>query len=221
MRSFRHTASLGLIFMVVGSAMASDQASAPADKAPTPSPIGRKIDNFSLPDVHGKDHSLAEYKDSKVLVIAVLGTECPLARVYAPRLQALAGEYESKGVKFIAVDANSQDSLSDIATFAKTQNLTIPVLKDMENKVADLLGATRTPEVFVLDNERVVRYAGRIDDQYGFKTGAGYAKPRLAHRDLAAALDEVVAGKEVTNPLVSADGCLIGRVKRGGKGDVT
>jgi mono/diheme cytochrome c family protein len=99
--------------------------------------------------------------------------------------------------------------------------LTMPVLKDMENRVADLLGATRTPEVFVLDQDRVVRYAGRVDDQYGFKTGAGYAKPRLARRDLAEAIDELLAGKEVSHPAVKADGCLIGRVKRGGKGEVT
>jgi len=214
MRSFRCLASLGLILMVAGAAVA-------ADAEPTPSPIGRKIADFSIPDVHGKDHSLSEYKDSKLLVIAMMGTECPLARVYAPRLQDLAAEYESKGVKFISVDANSQDSLEDIAHFIKTHNLTMPVLKDMENKVADLLGATRTPEVFVLDGDRVIRYAGRIDDQFGFKTGAGYAKPRLAHRDLAAALDELLAGKPVTNSLVTADGCLIGRVKRDGKGDVT
>ena len=78
-----------------------------------------------------------------------------------------------------------------------------------------------TPEAFLLDRDRVVRDWGRIDDQYGFKTGAGYVKPKLNERFLANALEEVLAGKPVTKPVVKADGCLIGRVKHQPHGDVT
>ena len=88
------------------------------------------------------------------------------------------------------------------------------MLKDNNNEVADRFGAVRTPEVFVLDKDRVVRYWGRIDDQYGFKTGAGYVKPKLTERDLADAIAEVLAGKEVSKPVVKADGCFIGRVAK-------
>lgn len=185
------------------------------------SPVGRKVAAFSLPDHRGKQFALDDFKDKRAIVIAFVGAECPLAKVYAPRLAALAAEFAPQGVAFLAVDANLQDSLSDIAGFAQVHKLPFPVLKDLGNQLADKLGATRTPEVFLLDADRTVRYCGRIDDQYGFKTGAGYVKPKLNERNLADAIAEVLAGKPVSKPTVKADGCLIGRVKRDAKGDVT
>jgi hypothetical protein len=86
-------------------------------------------------------------------------------------------------------------------------------LKDLENKIADAFGATRTPQVFVLDQDRVIRYQGRIDDQYGFGSGVGYAQPKLRSRDLGNAIDELLAGKEVSVALTEAKGCIIGRVR--------
>ena len=68
---------------------------------------------------------------------------------------------------FVGIDANAQDALTKIAAFAQQHEIDFPILKDLENKVADQFGAERTPEVFVLDQDRVVRYRGRIDDQYG------------------------------------------------------
>jgi peroxiredoxin len=176
-------------------------------------PIGKSIADFSLPDYRGKVYSLADYKD-KLVVVAFIGTECPLAKTYAPRLRDLAAEFEKQGVAFVAIDANQQDTLSEIGAFARSHEITFPVLKDNNNEIADRFGAVRTPEVFLLDKAHVVRYWGRIDDQYGFKTGAGYVKPQLHSRDLADAVTQVLAGKEVVNPIVKADGCFIGRVAK-------
>ena len=190
-----------------------------ADTAGTP--VGKKVGNFSLPDFHGKTRSLDEFKD-KLVVLAFVGTECPLAKSYAPRLRDLAAEFEKQGVAFLGVDANMQDSLTEIGTFARIHGITFPMLKDNNNELADRVGAVRTPEVFLLDKDRVVRYWGRIDDQYGFKTGAGYVKPKLNHRDLADAITEVLAGKQVSTPVAKADGCFIGRVaKNKPHGEVT
>ncbi len=174
------------------------------------SPIGKKIENFSLPDFHGNAHALADY-DGKPVVVAFVGTECPLAKNYAPRLKELAAEFEDQGVAFLAINANVQDSLSEIGDYVRSHELTFPVLKDNNNVVADQMGAVRTPEVFLLDKDHVVRYWGRIDDQYGFKTGAGYVKPKLRERFLADAITEVLAGKDVAKPVVEAHGCFIGR----------
>ena len=86
-----------------------------------------------------------------------------------------------------------------------------PLLKDPGNAVADQFGAQRTPEVFLLDGQRRVRYWGRIDDQYG----VGYARPQALRKDLAAALDELLAGKDDQRAGDSRrSGCFIGRVKR-------
>lgn len=185
------------------------------------SPIGQKVANFSLPDAHGKRVALDDYKD-KVVVLAFVGTECPLAKRYAARLRDLSAEFAKQGVAFLGIDSNLQDSLQEIDAFARTSGVTFPVLKDNNNEIADRLGAERTPEVFLLDRERIVRYWGRIDDQYGFKTGAGYALPKLTQRDLGDAIEEVLGGKSVSRPVVKAEGCLIGRAtKRQPKGDVT
>jgi peroxiredoxin len=184
-------------------------------------PVGTTVEAFALPDFYGKTHGLEDYRDQCV-VLAFLGTECPLAKHYAPRLRDLAAEFERNGVAFLGIDSNVQDSLSEMATFARLHGVTFPFLKDNDNIVADRLGAGRTPEVFLLDRQHVVRYWGRIDDQYGFKSGLGYAKPNKGEPFLATAIDEVLAGKEVTRPAVPPHGCLIGRVNKAAPhGEVT
>src|SRR5690606_35722416 len=80
-------------------------------------------------------------------------------------------------------------------------------LLDTQNRLADVFGAQRTPEVFLLDANRVVRYQGRVDDQYGI----GVQRNEPGRRDLAVALDEVLAGQTVSVPRTEAVGCIIGR----------
>ncbi|MBI3837251.1 MAG: redoxin domain-containing protein [Planctomycetia bacterium] len=176
--------------------------------------VGKQVDEFSLQDFRGKSHALSELKDSKVIVLAFLGVECPLSKLYGPRLAEIAKEYESKSVAFLGIDSNRQDSITEMAQYAKVHNIGFPLLKDLNNQVADQLAAARNPQVFVLDSNRVVRYAGRVDDQYGFQTGSGYSRPKTSRRDLALALDELLAGKEVSQPATQAIGCLIGRVRK-------
>src|SRR5205814_2112383 len=83
--------------------------------APDPTPIGRTIDDFTVRDVFGRPHALAEWADSKLFVVAFLGTECPLSKLYGPRLDELAAEFGPCGAAFIGVNPNAQDSLSDVA----------------------------------------------------------------------------------------------------------
>src|SRR5688500_10185447 len=129
------------------------------------SPVGQKAQEFSLKDYRGKTHQLSDYADRELLVIVYLGTECPLAKLYAPRLSELHTKYAEQGVGCLGINANRQDSITEIAAYARIHDLKFPVLKDVGNVVADQLGAARTPEVFLLDHDRVVRYHGRIDDQ--------------------------------------------------------
>ncbi|MBX7166882.1 MAG: redoxin domain-containing protein [Pirellulales bacterium] len=169
--------------------------------------VGTTVADFQLPTSSGETWSLADASEASLLVIAFMGTECPLAQLYAPRLEALARQYESRGVRLVAVDANAQDSLEEIKAFAEQFNLTFPVLKDEGARVADALGATRTPEVFLLDASRTVRYHGRVDDQ----GRVGFVRLEVGRNDLAVAMDELLAGKPVSQPELPAIGCLIGR----------
>ena len=165
---------------------------------------------FRLPDVRNLSNrrmvSVAA-GDNIATVVCFLGTECPLAKLYAPRLCRLATEFPD--VRFIGINSNRQDSGEDVAAYSEAHDLSFPVLKDHRNEVADQFGALRTPEVFLLDKELVVRYQGRIDDQYM----PGISRQSPTQNDLQIAISELLSGKEVSVPKTQAVGCLIGRVK--------
>ena len=180
---------------------------------PGDTPEGKPV-SFKLQDFRGAWHRPEEAGEGKVVVLAFLGTECPLASLYAPRLGELARAYEKKGVAFFGIDANQQDAPSSLSRFAREHDVPFPLLKDVGNELADRLGVERTPEVFVLDAGRVVRYRGRVDDQFGF----GVHRPSPTRRDLVAALDDLLAGRTVATPRTEPVGCRIGRVAKG-RGD--
>jgi mono/diheme cytochrome c family protein len=146
-------------------------------------------------------------KDAKLVAVVFLGTECPLARLYAARLNQLATDYADKQVRVVGIDSNVQDTPEEIAEYVREHDVKFPVLKDPDNLVADQFHAVRTPEVFLLDGSRTVRYHGRIDGQYL----PGVQKTQEQRRDLAEAIDELLAGKDVSQPQFEAVGCFIGR----------
>jgi peroxiredoxin len=156
-----------------------------------------QVAGFSLKDSGGKTVSLSDFRDKKAVVVVFTGVECPLASQYNTRLKELHEEFADKGVQFLAIDSNSQDSAEAVAEYAKKRELPFPVLKDEDQKVADLVGAKRTPEAFVLDARGTVRYHGRIDDQFGI----GVQRLKPTRRDLADAIAELLDGKPVSNPL--------------------
>src|SRR5438552_18406695 len=94
----------------------------------TVQPSARPISNFSLEDYRGKEWSLAEFSDKPVVVIAVMGTECPLAQKYLPRLEQLSKEYADRGVAFLGINANRQDSLAEIEAQVRTAEVSFPML---------------------------------------------------------------------------------------------
>jgi peroxiredoxin len=177
---------------------------------PAKNPVGQQLPKFELRDYLGAAHSSDEWVQKKAVVVAFLGVECPLAKQYGSRLAELAAKYEPQGVVFVGIDANQQDSLAEIAHFAREHKIEFPILKDPGNAVADQCGAQRTPEVFVLDASRTVCYWGRIDDQYG----VGVARQAASKNFVAAALDDLLAGKEVREAASTPVGCFIGRVQR-------
>src|SRR5262245_45889716 len=85
-----------------------------ADPSATASPVGKQIEAFTLKDYLGAEHSLAEWKQSKAVVVVFFGTECPLVARYGSRLAELAAKYKDAGVQFVAIDSNQQDALEEI-----------------------------------------------------------------------------------------------------------
>ena len=94
-------------------------------------------------------------------------------------------------MQFLAINSSGQDSFTRVSAHAQEHDVPFPVLKDFDQKVADAFGAQRTPETFLLDADRVIRYHGRIDDQYG----VGVRREKPARRDLEEAIDELLAGQ--------------------------
>jgi peroxiredoxin len=138
-------------------------------------------------------------------VFCFLGVECPVARLYASRLEELVTRYRDRGVQFIGVNSNPHDSAEEVATAAAELGLTFPFVKDASQQVARRLAATRTAEVVVVDAAGHVAYRGRIDDQYA----PGVTRPTPTRHDLAEALDAVLAGRPVASAETTPVGCLI------------
>ncbi len=199
----------------------------PRDEIPPPAPepstlataaalderIGLPIEDFTLDDFYGQPHSLSDFADRQIVVVAFLGTDCPLVQQYTPRLMKLAERFDTKQVAFIGINSNRQDSITEMQEFAESHGLTFPLLKDQGNLVADQFKAVRTPEIFVLDRERCVRYWGRVDDEFGVKQGVGYQRLVEVRADLEVAIQELLDGRSVSQPVAGSYGCHIGRIR--------
>ncbi len=144
-------------------------------------------------------------EDAPAVVICFLGTECPLARKYAPRLQRIADQWKARGVVVIGVDSNLQDTAREIEEFRQANNIRFAIAVDADQRALELLGARRTPEVVVLDRRRAIRYQGRIDDQYL----PGLAKPEATVHELHDAVEAIVSDKPILVAKTEPVGCLI------------
>lgn len=169
--------------------------------------VGKPAPSFALRDTAGRVHDSSALRAKKAVVLVFIGNGCPMVTTYLPRLNELSREFEPKGVQFFAINSNRHDSLDEVTQHAKEHSIAFPVLKDERNVVADQFGARRTPEAFLVDADGVVRYQGRVDDQFG----VAFRRAQTGRRDLANAIDELLAGKTVSVPTTPVEGCLIGR----------
>lgn len=186
-----------------------------AAEAPKVLPIGSPVPDFSLPGIDGKTHALAEYKDSKVLAIIFTCNHCPDAVAAAGRIETLYQTYKDKGVAVVAVNANSKeglrpdelgyspfgDSVEEMPAFAKEHGWTLPYLYDgATQQFAIACGAQSTPHVFLFDADRKLRYTGRMDD-------AGRSKAPVEKSYVVNAIESLLAGQEVKEPVTRSQGC--------------
>lgn len=166
-----------------------------------------RVKDFMLEDAGGTPHELYALSEEKpATVILFLATQCPIATDYAERIVALVKVYDEKGVQFVGINSNKQEKVKEIREYSEAHGFEFPVLKDPENKIADYFGARRTPEVFLLDAERVLRYTGAFDNS---------PKEPTKHY-LRDALDLVITGKDIpkSSKKTRAVGCTIKRVRK-------
>jgi len=160
-----------LFLLLAGTTLAQDQKQAPAVIDPVKAGIGR---TFTDPTV------AIALQDVKVLVVAFSGRDCPVSKLYKPRLDKLAKEYSPRGVRFLTVSS-------------------------VDKAFVALFGPERSTETFVLDAKAVLRYRGAVDDQYGI----GYVKDATSKTYLVDAVEALLAGKAPPVPATEAPGCAV------------
>jgi peroxiredoxin len=170
--------------------------------------LGDPAPKFSnLKGVDGKSYSLDSFKDKKILTIVWHCNHCPYAKAYESRFNDAAKDYAPKGVGFLAINSNDpveypEDDYPHMVEHAQKHGLVFPYVFDATQQVAEAYGAMCTPHVLVFDAQRLLRYQGRFDGEKDNPT-AGRA------RELRAALDAMLVGAPVKDPITAAFGCSI------------
>jgi len=198
----KRLASFSLLSLVLAFAFVVSARTTDAD-IPAPPIIGSTIADFSLPDTSGASHSLATLRGKNGTVLIFIAVQCPVSNAYNERMEKLAQDYKARGVNVVGINANSTESAADVKDHASRNNLTFTILKDNGNKIADVLGATRTPEAYFLDASNKLLYHGRIDNSRDIT--------QVNSSELRDALEATLAGKPVPKNTANAFGCSIKR----------
>lgn len=170
---------------------------------PAPPAIGTMIDDFKLPDTDGAERSLKSLTGKNGAVLIFISVQCPVSNAYNERMEKLAQDYKAKGINVIGMNSNNTEPAPAVKTHASDKHLTFTILKDDGNKIADRLGATRTPEAYVIDASGKLVYHGRIDNSQKVEG--------VTSNDLREAMDEMLSGKPISKTGGAAFGCSIKR----------
>jgi len=178
--------------------------------------IGGIAPDFNLVGIDDKNYTLDSFSDADVLVLIFTANHCPTAQAYEARIMKMVNDYKNKGVSVIGISSNNPDALrldeygytdigdsfNDMKKRAKDRNYNFPYLYDGDTQVvAKAYGAIATPHVFILDKERKLRFAGRIDD--------GENPKNITSHDTRNAIEAILAGKKVPVETTKVFGCSI------------
>jgi peroxiredoxin len=161
--------------------------------------VGAVAPDFTMPTVEGRSFSLAQaQKTHTAVVILFISTICPYSNYYNDLIRDLSAQFAKKGVAFVGVNSGTLETTEEARAHAVRHGHAFDVIKDRESRVADLLDARRTPEVFLLDPSGTLRYHGRIAS-------------KITAPDLRNALDALLEGRPIRPAETKAFGCAIPR----------
>jgi peroxiredoxin len=179
--------------------------------------IGASAPAFSLPGVDGKTYTLESFKESKILMFVFMANHCPTAQAYEDRILQLYQEFFPRGVEIVLVSSNDPkalcleeigysdlgDSFDEMKIRARDKNFPMPYLYDGDRQeMAKAYGPTTTPHVFVFDNQRKLRFCGRIDEMEN-----PYEK--VTQHDTRNAIMALLEGRPVPVEKTKTFGCSI------------
>jgi len=191
--------SLSCCWLAIVAAVSSGAEPLPAERL-----VVRGLDGTGIPfaDLLGAD--------GRAVCFAFLHPACPLAQEYAPVLQDLAKRFAGAGIRFVGIVCE-YDEPAEIAAYRREFGIAFPIHLDPDFALAEALDATTTPEVVLVDRDRRIRYAGRIDDRYKLR---GVMTPGDAEPELANAIGDLLAGRDIREPKTKAAGCPLDRPER-------
>ncbi len=169
--------------------------------------VGSTAPDFKLKGVDGKEYSLGAFADRKAVAVIFSCNHCPYVLAWEDRMIAIQRDYEARGAALIAINSNNaaaypDDSFENMVKRSQQQGFGFPYVHDETQDVAHAYGATHTPEVFLLDAERKVRYHGAIDDNYDDASA-------VKQHYLRDALDAVLEGGEPSVTETPPVGCTV------------
>lgn len=172
--------------------------------------VGDTVSDFKLKNVDGKMVSMADYKTAKGFIVVFTCNHCPFSKAYEQRIMDLNTMYAPKGYPVIAISSNDkdvvpEDSYENMQALAKEKQYAFPYLYDETQAVAKTFGATRTPQIFILNKEKkgtVLLYTGAIDDNTDNPAD-------VTTKYVQNAMTEILAGKPVEQNFTKAVGCSI------------
>ncbi len=169
--------------------------------------LGTPCPDFDLPTVDGKRATRDDFRDDAALVVMFICNHCPYVQAVEDRLIALAREYAPKRVGFVGICSNDPTSYPDDAPPRllarwREKRYGFPYCVDASQDVARRFHAVCTPDLYVYDGARRLAYHGRLDDDWKNPT-------KVRRRDLAAALDAILAGASPAREQIPSMGCSI------------
>ncbi len=168
---------------------------------------GAKAPDFSLPGIDGKTYTLTSFEAKPVVVVFFTCNHCPYVQAWESRFVEVQRDYAARGVQLVGINSNDEteypeDDFEHMKERAKDHGYNFPYLRDVSQKVAEAWGPVATPDFYVLDKDRMIRYRGRMDDNHKDAKA-------VTLRYLRDALDDVLAGKSPRVPLTPPYGCSI------------
>ncbi|MFZ1728994.1 MAG: thioredoxin family protein [Bacteroidota bacterium] len=170
-------------------------------------PEGTMMPAFELPGTDGNTYSPSSFADAEILVVEFTCNHCPYAIAVEDRLIQLQADFVAKGVQFILINANDavqypEDSFPNMVLRATEKHFPFPYLYDETQEAGRAYNAACTPDVFVFDSRRILRYNGRIDDNW-------QQPDQVTQQDLRIVLEDVLAGRDISIDPVPSIGCSI------------
>lgn len=179
--------------------------------------LGHKAASFSLPDTEGNIVSLANYKDSKGMVVVFICNHCPYVIHIAPQLAKVALEYQNKGIAFVAINSNDtvqypDDDMAHMIEEKQARQYPFAYLLDETQEVAKAYSATCTPDIYLFDGEQQLVYRGQFDSSRPTRISSGNydsSKHQATGSDLIHAMDALLDGDHIDTNQIASIGCNI------------